>query len=174
MRIFAHSSSCAQNGIHIDHCAFTDLCADIDDSAHHNDSVFADFHTVTNGTAGFNTRFNVCDIQHRYCGVSSVIFCVAVLNFVCVCGKNLLHQMIVAHKKPEVICTKQLYAFRNDRSGKITFNHHFHRGRFFCVFDKFRNFIRIGHIVIHWNSSFKNRFALIIYQMTWLSKMFVK
>ena len=63
--VLANRRSAAQNGAHVDHGSFADDCADVDDSAHHNNGIVHDLNLVTDECARFDTSFDILHVRTR-------------------------------------------------------------------------------------------------------------
>ena len=73
MAMFADNGAAAKHGPHVNHGARANDRTDVDDRAHHDHGIVANFHLVSNDGARLDSGVHVAHVKQRHTGVATVV-----------------------------------------------------------------------------------------------------
>ena len=80
--MFANNGTATQHHAHIDHGAFADNRADINNRAHHDDGIIANLNLIANNGTRLNASVDFLHIEHGHSGIAAIILDFVVIECV--------------------------------------------------------------------------------------------
>ena len=98
--MFANNGTATQHHAHINHGAFADNRADINNRAHHDDGIIANLNLVTNNGTRLNASVDFLHIEHGHSGIAAIILDFVVIECV---GVGFEHGGLMSAQSPNTI-----------------------------------------------------------------------